>query len=757
MYTMRIWVRLLVNGAWSSRIQLVVVLFVMGVLSVGQGKELVLSLQGSVQYNSLLAIISASLFAYLLGHWTYVSIVLAPIRSHWIDVWKTDEEADNDPRLRRSAAYVAAIYATAILAFALTQFILIGQATGIILAIITDAILIVYLLGVTTKSKEGRGSTMSDALPRVIRERLINSRFPRLSGGSVKTAAVSLLISPILYSVWERIPSESAFPFSSFGTAFLSFSILAPWLFLVFVLTQSIRFPIAFVLFMAPFIAETLYEAIGLHGNFYAVRTLEQPPSMRPEISESTRKWTEQGGSAVNTRPVVFITAAGGGIRAAYWTAAILGHLEDCISDFHTTVFSISSVSGGSLGAAAFASLLADLSRLTDNQRSELRRSSCRQPILIDSSRTAPIGYHQSFLKSFLSRDYLAPVVREAILGDIPRSLVPWSSSISEPKDRGVALEVAWEEAWKNTCVQNSSHCPGAFSFSTSFSNLSTQAGWLPLLFLNGVHEETGKRIITSTGHVVADLFLDATDFFDLTQRDIRTSTAVLNSARFPIISPSGRLFRTTSDGASVHEKSEPGLTARQVGHVIDGGYFDNNGTVTSQEIAIATMKSLRFARLGDSCPQGSRRAIFLEILNDTTMTELDSDRDNLDNDVSLASRVRELSGLSHEIPFHPLVVAVNGLETSRAARAVHSSKVLARYARSLCDGYYFVMPLCRGIMPQPALGWMLSEESRAAMDKMLVGGVDAKLYSTTQNKRDFFDCYNLVQNNLVKISNLLR
>jgi hypothetical protein len=348
--------------------------------------------------------------------------------------------------------------------------------------------------------------------------------------------------------------------------------------------------------------------------------------------------------------------------------------------------------------------------------------------------------------------------VREAILGDIPRSLLPWSHSTSDLRDRGIALEIAWEEAWRITCSQNGINCPASFSLGTSFLKLSTLPGWLPLLFLNGVHEETGKRIITSTGHVVADHFLDATDFFDLVQRDIRTSTAILNSARFPIISPSGRLFRpATSDEASAEEQTKPALVAKTVGHVIDGGYFDNNGTVTSQEVAIAAMKSLNLTKLEESCPQGYRKVIFLEILNDTSMTELDSDRDNLDNDVSLASRVQQLSALPSEIPFHPLVVALNGLESARAARAVHSSKLLARYARSLCGGHYFVMPLCRDISPQPALGWMLSEDSRAAMDKILLGGVDTKPYLADQNRRGFFDCYNLIQSNLSKIADLLR
>ncbi|SFO75796.1 hypothetical protein SAMN05216330_104532 [Bradyrhizobium sp. Ghvi] len=208
-----------------------------------------------------------------------------------------------------------------------------------------------------------------------------------------------------------------------------------------------------------------------------------------------------------------------------------------------------------------------------------------------------------------------------------------------------------------------------------------------------------------------------------------------------------------------VHDKigDAAGTITKHVGHVIDGGYFDNNGTVSSQEVAAATMNPLGIAKFENACAPGFRKSIFLEILNDTSMTDLDSDRDNLDNDSSLASRVRELSILAPEVPFHPLIVAVNGLESSRAARAVHSSKTLARYSRSLCGSHYFMIPLCRGIVPSPALGWMLSEDSRAAMDRMLVGGIETSLYEKRADRLNFYDCYNLVQSNLVEIFGLLR
>ena len=43
---------------------------------------------------------------------------------------------------------------------------------------------------------------------------------------------------------------------------------------------------------------------------------------------------------------MVVVAAAGGGVRASYWTAAILGKIQDMYGDFGKHVFAISAVSG---------------------------------------------------------------------------------------------------------------------------------------------------------------------------------------------------------------------------------------------------------------------------------------------------------------------------------------------------------------------------------------------------------------------------
>src|SRR5262249_51136883 len=152
------------------------------------------------------------------------------------------------------------------------------------------------------------------------------------------------------------------------------------------------------------------------HSGFYQVRKLDSGLKDRLAVQEAAGRWDSQNNAR---RPVLFVTAAGGGIRAAYWAAAVLGRLEDCVPEFHKSIFSVSSVSGGSLGAAAFVTLLA----------SRTKKSApvvgCNQPIPSDDDARLK-GYYQDFLRTFLSQDHLAPVLREMLLGDFPRALSPF-------------------------------------------------------------------------------------------------------------------------------------------------------------------------------------------------------------------------------------------------------------------------------------------------------------------------------------------
>ena len=89
-----------------------------------------------------------------------------------------------------------------------------------------------------------------------------------------------------------------------------------------------------------------------------------------------------------------------------------------------------------------------------------------------------------------------------------------------------------------------------------SKSRLHEDGGrWVPIVLANGTHVETGKRIITAPVKIEPSVFEDTYDFYRLAPAPIRASTAVLNSARFTVVSPPGRLVRDGDKNRTHHRR----------------------------------------------------------------------------------------------------------------------------------------------------------------------------------------------------------
>jgi len=282
--------------------------------------------------------------------------------------------------------------------------------------------------------------------------------------------------------------------------------------------------------------------------------TAATSPDERPSVAAAARAWYEQAQAAYGKAhgagpvPMLIVAAAGGGIRAAYWTAEVLERIE---SDFaaeggvHPYLFAISGVSGGSVGATAFDAALA--------QRAENR---CEA-----GDATCPLA------TTFLTADFLAPALASLVFVDTPSSFLPYFGQ----DDRGTALERSFETASGGLLAR-----PFLSLFLYKKDPAAKgQALWRPILLLNATHEETGKRIIT--GHVLIerDVFIDSLDALHVLGNDVRASTAAHNSARFTYISPAGDL-------------------GNDHGWVIDGGYFENYGALSALELARAAKLELK-------------------------------------------------------------------------------------------------------------------------------------------------------------------
>ena len=442
--------------------------------------------------------------------------------------------------------------------------------------------------------------------------------------------------------------------------------------------------------------------------------------------------------------PVVLVSTEGGGIRAAYWTSAVLAELQDRSQalvkagklplDFARHVFSISGVSGGSLGAAVFASIIKE--RHHPPSQNALATCNLEPGISI-----RPVA------ETILKRDFLSPTVGVLLFPDMFQRFLP----IGILDDRALALEEAWERAW--------SQCTGSNRFAEPFDDLwNDEQFGVPLLFLNSTVVETGQRLIMHPLPFASSLenhrasnfqtyFNDALDGPAVLGAQIPVSTAVHLSARFTYVSPAGTIFRQDlPDEDSEITTSEP-----KVIRVVDGGYFENSGAVTTDEILLAIRRIASEKNL-------PIHPIAIHISNDPLKRK--------------TRKREEFTGSRALLP--EILSPIWALLNVRPGRGYQARDELGRRVElglrsegvdEGIVGSFVHFQLCEYKRPLP-LGWMLSELTRKDMDSQLPenGNIENNLfkpaaqfntnnlnmvldslagdYRAPENQKKFFDNY---------------
>jgi hypothetical protein len=414
-----------------------------------------------------------------------------------------------------------------------------------------------------------------------------------------------------------------------------------------------------------------LSSAHNSHDVPASVDAFDQGSAADAKLERYLESWFDGLDTAQGSVPLFIVAAEGGGIRAAYWTALVLGELQDrslaAGSDFSRHVFAISGVSGGSLGAAVFASLSAN-------------ESDGRGP------RRCAAGFDNAVrgrAERILERDFLAPTVAVMLFPDLFQQLLP----IGFLNDRAVAIERSWEAAWDE--------CEEGEHFGNPLTHLYEDGTWngTPLLFLNSTVVESGQRLITSPVSIDEPQFSEALDGRRVLGPEVPLSTAVHNSARFTYVSPAGTVLRRD-------RPPTPGDQRREWIRLVDGGYFENSAAVTAAEILRAVERHASSLRT----PRGaSIKPIVLHLSNDPATTD---PRD-------LLERRKWLNQ-----PLAPLKALLN----TRQARGFQAREDLERRAAA-----HFHFRLCRHpsntddapSQPLP-LGWALSRLAREEMHRQL-------------------------------------
>jgi hypothetical protein len=358
---------------------------------------------------------------------------------------------------------------------------------------------------------------------------------------------------------------------------------------------------------------------------------------------------------------LVVVATAGGGLRAAFWTATVLGAIQDRSGTFSRQLFAISGVSGGSLGAAVFVTLASGEVSLSD------RRGNCGEG-------GEQAGRLECAGQAVLSEDFLAPTVAALLFPDLMQRFLP----LGFP-DRARALEQSWELAWRRAGFGEDVWAD------RGFRSFWPGNRFVPALLLNSTHVETGKRVIASNLDIgsEAKVFRDAYDLYALISpnSEIRASTAAHTSARFTYVSPAG----TLRDGS----------------HLVDGGYFENFGAVTGREVLKAGLD-----RLGAK----AARPIAILISNDPELKAEDLP----------GAEPKTPENRKRETAASEILSPLRALLHTRDARGLLAASELRALAEQN-GGKYFQFRLCKEAgRTDPALGWVLSGESENLMRQQL-------------------------------------
>jgi hypothetical protein len=280
----------------------------------------------------------------------------------------------------------------------------------------------------------------------------------------------------------------------------------------------------------------------------------------RQNIQQYFNNWIVHHKEAIDSAkkeyPVYFVLGNGGASRSAYWVASVLGRLEDSSilsgkERFSDHVFCLSGTSGGGVGVASFYSLLSHASKKD----------------------TTP-GFENA-AKSFLGQDFLTYTLAR-MLGPDYFNYIPVVNLFIPNRDRVDALETAFETAVDSTHYKM--HFTDTY-FDECTAQQNTYNG-LPILCINTTRVQDGSPGVVCSIQLDAKLFDKRVDVVNLLAADttIRLSTAAILGARFPYMSPAGRIDQQTGKGIKEH-------------YFVDGGYFDNSGAGVVQEMIRAIIK----------------------------------------------------------------------------------------------------------------------------------------------------------------------
>ncbi len=256
--------------------------------------------------------------------------------------------------------------------------------------------------------------------------------------------------------------------------------------------------------YKAPFIVALAVAAAGLtflFGDNHSVRRIDATATagkvVKTELrlNDAVHSWMEINGCTADPgdcpRPMI-VAAAGGASRAGFFTASIIGYFFDATESGHPRIdalavrnrlFAISGVSGGSVGAVMTVAAIASADAAM--------KQPCAEP-KPDLWYGRVITNWRDCLEALMAGDFLTPDAVGLIFRD--------SLQFGWWADRATILEQSWEDRFAEVMKSGDdwpAKCPADLRC-PFLAAIPQNERWLPLLVLNGVSAQTGRRIVTT-------------------------------------------------------------------------------------------------------------------------------------------------------------------------------------------------------------------------------------------------------------------
>jgi hypothetical protein len=395
-------------------------------------------------------------------------------------------------------------------------------------------------------------------------------------------------------NLWVWLPGLICFLIFLYGNAFplkLAFSSENRYFTLPFVITALVFYNVFFSVliligrkYKMQLISMLFILGFGLSifsSHFHDVRLAHHPQSVRAydSLENYTQGWLQKRKADIlafhqrfpaDTFPVYIVNTYGGGIRASAWTGFVIDRLDSLLKaadknpqntmldhDIQHYIFAYSGASGGTIGASVLCAA----------------RYAHQEPAVMN---------HDT---SYYANDYLTPV----LAGLFGRDIWAAASATNFYNDR----EGIQEETWQLHSA----------TFKMNYGNVladnwKSSAYEVPLLFSNTFDEERGRKGIAAPVKLKATDFPGAIMVEDLINNpndEMRLSTAAFMSARFPFVSPTGKL----SDQ-----------------HFSDGGNVENSGAETARGVRLVLQRVLMALSKNDPATFGRVKVIMISLPN---------------------------------------------------------------------------------------------------------------------------------------------